>query len=132
MLIILTDGNDTGSKVPPAEAAKVARFYDIRIYTIAIGDPASIGEEALDEETLERVAEITGGAYFQAMDQEQLAEAYAAIAELEPELYETTSFRPRYSMHYLPLALAMFFYTLYHAGTSWLSGRSPQVPAHVQ
>ena len=132
VLIILTDGNDTGSKVPPAEAAKVARFYDIRIYTIAIGDPASIGEEALDEETLKRVAEITGGAYFQAMDQQQLAEAYAAIGELEPELYETTSFRPRYSMHYMPLALAMILYTLYHAGAGWLSGRAPRERVHVQ
>jgi Ca-activated chloride channel family protein len=66
------------------------------------------------------------------MDQEQLTEAYAAIAELEPELYETTSFRPRHSMHYLPLALAMIFYTLYHAGARWLSGRAPREPVHVQ
>jgi Ca-activated chloride channel family protein len=132
VLLILTDGNDTGSKVPPVEAAKVAAHYDIRIYTIAIGDPASIGEEALDEETLARVAELTGGAYFQAMDQTQLTAAYVAIAKLEPELYETTSFRPRHSMHYLPLALAMFFYTLYHTAARWLSGRQPGSQPYAQ
>jgi Ca-activated chloride channel family protein len=119
VLIMLTDGNDTGSKVPPVEAAKVAAFNDIRIYTIAIGDPASIGEEALDEETLRRVAEVTGGAYFQAMDAGQLAAAYAAIAELEPELYETTSFRPRQSLHHIPMILIMLYYTLYHSIARW-------------
>jgi Ca-activated chloride channel family protein len=123
VLIMLTDGNDTGSKVPPVEAAKVAAFRDIRIYTIAIGDPASIGEEALDEETLQRVAELTGGAYFQAMDASQLAGAYAAIAELEPELYETTSFRPRQSLHHIPLILIMLYYSLYHSVVGWLNRR---------
>jgi Ca-activated chloride channel family protein len=128
VLIMLTDGNDTGSKVPPVEAAKVARFHDIRIYTIAIGDPTSLGEEALDEETLERIAELTGGAYFQAMDRQQLAAAYAEIAALEPDLYETTSFRPRHSIHYVPVALVMIYYTLYHSAGALLSRRRRRAP----
>ena len=72
VLIMLTDGNDTGSTVPPVDAAKVAATKDIRIYTIAIGDPAAVGEEALDIETLERVSEVTGGQHFQGLDQDQL------------------------------------------------------------
>ena len=123
VLIMLTDGNDTGSKVPPVEAAKVAASYGIRIYTIAIGDPASVGEEALDLDTLQRVAEHTGGANYQALDNEQLAAAYSSIAELEPELYETTSFRPRYSIHYVPLATAMVLYMIYHVLAAALSSR---------
>lgn len=123
VLLMLTDGNDTGSKVPPVEAAKVAAYHGIRIYTIAIGDPSNVGEEALDEDTLRRVAEITGGVYFQAIDRQQLIATYTAIAALEPELYETTSFRPRHSMHHIPLALVMLYYLLYHAGAHWLSRR---------
>jgi Ca-activated chloride channel family protein len=123
VLIILTDGNDTGSKVPPVEAAKVANSYGIRIYTIAIGDPTSIGEEALDVETLERVASLTGGSYYQAMDRDQLADAYRTIAELEPEMYETTQFRPRHSLHQIPVAAFMVMYTLYHLTASSLSLR---------
>ncbi len=118
VLIMLTDGNDTGSKVPPVEAAKVARSRDIRIYTIAIGDPTSVGEEELDITTLKRVAELTGGAYFQALDRAELARAYAAIGELEPELYESTSFRPRYSLHHIPVALVMLYYGIYHLGAA--------------
>jgi Ca-activated chloride channel family protein len=130
VLLVLTDGNDTGSRVPPVEAAKVAQSRGIRIYTIAIGDPASIGEEALDIATLESVADITGGAYFQAMDQQQLEAAYTAIAGLEPELYDTTSFRPRHSVHYLPVGLAMLIYLLYHSIAAIIT-RQPGPPARV-
>ena len=44
VLILLTDGNDAGSKVPPIDAAKIAASYGVKIYTIALGDPATIGE----------------------------------------------------------------------------------------
>lgn len=123
VLMILTDGNDTGSKVPPVEAAKVARSRDIRIHTVAMGDPTSVGEEELDVETLKRVAELTGGAYFQAMDREQLQRAYAAIAALEPEEYESISFRPRHSLHHIPVALVMLYYGIYHVLAGWAASR---------
>jgi len=124
VLIMLTDGNDTASMVPPVDAAKVAATEDIRIYTIAIGDPASVGEEALDIDTLQRVSEVSGGRYFQAFDQQQLAGAYEAIGELEPELYETISFRPRQSLHWAPISVALSLYLLYHSFWAWRSWRS--------
>jgi len=123
VLIVLTDGNDTGSVVPPVDAAKVAKTRDIRIYTIAVGDPASVGEEALDIETLERVAQITGGRTFQALDQVALNSAYETIAELEPELYETISYRPRSSLHWLPIACAFAVYLLFHSWSALLTYR---------
>jgi Ca-activated chloride channel family protein len=123
VLIMLTDGNDTGSMVPPVDAARVAASQDIRIYTIAIGDPASVGEEALDIDTLQRVSEITGGRYFQALDREQLAQAYLAIGELEPELYETISFRPRQSLHWVPISVALSLYLVYHSVGAWRTWR---------
>lgn len=123
VLIMLTDGSDTGSTVPPVDAAKVAAADEIRIYTIAIGDPASVGEEALDMETIERVSQVTGGQSFQALDRAQLQQAYETIGELEPELYETISFRPRQSLHWLPLAFAMSLYTAYHIWAAWRGHR---------
>lgn len=123
VLIMLTDGNDTGSTVPPVDAAKVAATFDVRIYTIAIGDPASVGEDALDMDTIARVSEITGGAHFQALDEAELDAAYRAIGELEPQLYETTSFRPKQSLHWLPVAAAMVLYLLYHGAAMWLTRR---------
>ena len=93
--------------------SRIAAAFDIRIYTIAVGDPTTVGEEALDEATLQRVAEVTGGTYFQALDQAQLAAARDAIEALEPELYETISFRPRQSLHWAPVALALLLYLAY-------------------
>jgi Ca-activated chloride channel family protein len=119
VLIILTDGNDTGSTVPPVDAAKVAAAHAIRIYIIAIGNPESIGEEALDIDTIERVSQVSGGQHFQALDREALRRAYAAIGELEPELYETISFRPRQSLHWVPVGLVMILYMLYHSLGAW-------------
>jgi Ca-activated chloride channel homolog len=124
VLIILTDGNDTGSTVPPVDAAKVAATYDIRIYTIAIGDPASVGEEALDTATIERVSEVSKGRDFQALDRDQLRQAYQTIGELEPELYETLSFRPRQSLHWVPVALSLCLYLIYHSLGAWQTWRS--------
>ena len=124
VLIILTDGNDTGSTVPPVDAAKVAATHGIRIYTIAIGDPAAVGEEALDLDTIKRVSEVTGGRDFQALDRKQLESAYRTIGELEPELYETVSFRPKQSLHWVPVAVAVGLYWLFHSWGALRTWRS--------
>lgn len=127
VLIMLTDGNDTGSTVPPIDAAKVAASYDVRIYTIAIGDPTTVGEDALDLDTIRRVSEVTGGRTFEALDQGQMRDAYLTIGELEPELYESISFRPKQSLHWVPVAVACLLYLLYHTVMALLTRRNRQV-----
>jgi len=109
VLILLTDGNDSGSKVPPVEAAKIAKSYGVKIYTIAMGDPKSTGEKALDLATLTQVAQITGGKVYQAFKTSDLAKAYQAISLLEKQQYLTKSFRPKTSIHHYFIAGALFF-----------------------
>ncbi|MBK1877308.1 vWA domain-containing protein [Pelagicoccus mobilis] len=110
VLIVLTDGNDNGSRVPPIEAAKVARQKGITIYGIAIGDPETEGDDVLDMETLERVAETTRGLAFNVQDRTTLEAAYSRIDTLEPEAFETLSHRPRHSLHHYPLSVFAFLY----------------------
>ncbi|EAQ95876.1 vWA domain-containing protein [Congregibacter litoralis] len=112
VLIVLTDGNDTGSRVPPRDAATIAAANDVTIYTVAVGDPATIGEEALDLETLNAVAETTGGASFQALDTQALEKAYDEINRLEPAKYDSLSYRPRSSLFHIPLGLFAALYLL--------------------
>lgn len=107
VLILLTDGNDTGSKMPPIKAAQIAAKHDIKIYTIAMGDPTSKGLYEMDIPTLEKVAKISGGASFQALDKKQLQQAYETINNLEEQQYETLSYRPRSSLHHW--AFAVYF-----------------------
>lgn len=114
-LIVLTDGNDTGSLVPPIEAARVAAANQIRIYIIAVGDPQTIGEEAMDMQTIRSVVELTGGQYFEALNSEELVRASNVINELEEDQFEVLSYRPRISLHYYPVMLVAILYLLFHS-----------------
>ncbi|MGF1787217.1 VWA domain-containing protein [Photobacterium swingsii] len=110
--IVLTDGNDTGSFVEPIEAAKVAGAKGVRIHMVAMGDPATVGEQALDMNTIKRVAALSGGQSFQALDQSELEQAYATIGELEPALYEATTYRPKQTIHHYLISAVVVIYLL--------------------
>lgn len=104
LMVLLTDGSDTGSRVPPSRAAEIAGRMGVKIYTVSLGDPATIGEAALDVATLQAIATSTRGAYFHAGDPEALAEIYRRIEALEPTVARTVSWRPRSPLFIWPLA----------------------------
>ncbi|KUL94622.1 membrane protein [Bosea sp. WAO] len=106
-IIALTDGNDTVSKVPPAEAARVAKDKGIVIHTVAVGDPTAAGEDKLDEAALKEVASTTGGGFFRALDRAQLAQIYQRLDEIETRRIDTVSFRPRRDIYWIPLAAGL-------------------------
>ncbi|QDV12667.1 von Willebrand factor type A domain protein [Rosistilla oblonga] len=106
-IIALTDGNDTKSKIPPIEAARVAAQRDIHIHTVAIGDPTTVGEDVLDEQALRDVASATGGAYFFAADRKSLVGIYDELDKIETRKVKTVSHRPRTDIYYVPLAVAL-------------------------
>lgn len=108
--IVLTDGNDTGSFVEPIDAAKVAKAKGVRIHVIAMGNPKTVGENALDQETITRIAKDSGGEAFEALNREELNNAYMAISQLEPQLYDSTTFRPKQSIHHYLIALVVLMY----------------------
>ena len=113
VLIVLTDGNDTGSLVPPERAAEIARDNGVVVYTIAIGDPTAAGEQALDEKTLESIASITNGEYFHANDRQELEAIYTHLDEINPRQVETQSYRPLTDLYIWPLAASMLMTLLY-------------------
>jgi Ca-activated chloride channel family protein len=116
VVIALTDGNDTGSRVPPAEAARIAEDRGISIHVIGVGDPAAVGEEKLDEEALRTVATTTGGRYFHAADRDELQEIYAELDRIGTREVETATYRPRRDLFHWPLAVFLVLSLLVHAG----------------
>jgi Ca-activated chloride channel family protein len=116
VMIALTDGNDTGSKVPPAQAAQIARDNDIVIHVVGVGDPTATGEEKLDEEALNAVASTTGGRYFHAADREQLEEIYTELDRIDTRPVEAETYRPRTDLFHWPLAAFMLLGLLFHLG----------------
>ena len=107
-MITLTDGNDTKSQVPPVEAARVASQRVIRIHTVAIGDPTTVGEEKLDEQALRDVAAAADGSYFYAANRKELEGIYDELDRIETREVNTITHRPRRDLFYAFVILAVF------------------------
>lgn len=84
VVVALTDGENNVPGITTQQAAAVARALGVRIYTIGL--PAAQRTSAavsLNELPLIYAADETGGRYFRASDANELADAYAEIAQLE-------------------------------------------------
>jgi Ca-activated chloride channel family protein len=115
VLILLTDGANTAGAIEPLKAAELAAQIGLRIYTIGIGAehmvvPSITGtlrrvnpSADLDEDTLKRIAELTGGRYFRAKDTAALQQIYRLLDEMEPVAEPEGGFRPVRVLYYWPL-----------------------------
>ena len=97
VIILLTDGLNNSGELDPITAAGIAKEYGIRIYTIGAGSQSEaprlvqtiFGPQyqmvkfPMDEETLQKIAEVSGGRFYRATDSKALKEAYAEIDKLE-------------------------------------------------
>ena len=121
VLILLTDGANNAGEVQPLDAAKLAADNAVKIHTIGIGSDkmvmpglfgSSFGSQVvnpsrdLDEESLRRIAELTGGNYFRARDPAELVNIYQLLDAMEPVEQEAQSYRPQKSLFHLPLSVA--------------------------
>ena len=112
LLILLSDGADTSSKMTPVNAASFAAQKGVTITTIGVGDPKASGEDRVDLAALQDIADRTGGAYFFADDEAGLQQVYVQIDAQNPRETETQSFRPRQSLAHIPLAVALLLILL--------------------
>ncbi|MDD2724801.1 MAG: VWA domain-containing protein [Methylovulum sp.] len=118
VLILMTDGANTAGEVSPLKAAELAKSKNLKIYTIGIGADEMIVRSFfgnrkvnpsvdLDEDTLVKIAESTGGKYFRARNAEELNNIYLLLDKLEPVEKEKQYYRPRSELFYWPLSLAL-------------------------
>lgn len=107
ILILLTDGNDTASRMAPINAAAIAERNGVEIYTIGIGDPQATGEDRVDFSLLADIAGRTGGEFFNAEDENALAAVYQRIDEATAAEVNTESWRPRQSLVVWPAGAAL-------------------------
>lgn len=116
VIILLTDGEDNASYIPPLEAAKIAANYGIRIYTIGIGKSGdvpvpngwggiSLAEFSMDTELLNKIAKITGGKAYLATDKDALTQIYQEINKLEKTELETKEYIIRTPLYRYPLGV---------------------------
>ncbi len=123
VLVLLTDGADTASRVEPRSAARFAAAEGITIHTVGVGAAGEAAARglgplrsragaALDETTLTAIADMTGGRYFHARDTAELEEIYRLIDEIEPIAGAGETFRPTREMFHWPLGFSAALFAL--------------------
>jgi len=110
VVILLTDGENNRGEIAPVTAAELAKTFGIRVYTIGVGTigtapyPVQVQtpfgtqtqirdmEVKIDEETLQKIADTTGGKYFRATNNEKLKKIYEEIDKLEKSKIEVKQY----------------------------------------
>lgn len=121
VIILISDGVSNVGEIAPITAGEIARTFGIRVYTIGVGSkgkalqPVAMypnGEMEydyvdvdIDEPTMTKISEMTGGKYFRATDKESLASIYKSIDKLEKTIISEKSFTNK-AEHFLPLGIA--------------------------
>lgn len=121
-IILMTDGVNTAGQVSPLKAAQIAKDLGVQIHTIGIGTGSSpivqqplggllnvpVGRMAeFDEKTLREIADLTGGAYFNAGSLADFKKVYEKIEKLT-ETEEEQPDRPLVEELFAPWALTAF------------------------
>src|SRR5277367_3334970 len=100
IVILMTDGQNNSGKIQPMMAADAAQALGIKVYTIGIGEqgeaPMPVGRNPytgetvyqnvpvdVDEVTLQKIADATGGKYYRADNAKKFRQIYAEIDKLE-------------------------------------------------
>ena len=98
IVILMTDGQNNSGKLDPLLAAETARALGVKVYTVGIGErgtapmPVFMGGQKVgyqqvpvdvDEDTLQKIADQTGGKYYRADNAERFKQIYTEIDKLE-------------------------------------------------
>lgn len=136
VVVLLTDGANNAGQISPMAAAEAAAAFGIRVYTIAAGSenrvlvprlgrnyevirdsngdpvPQGYADFPIDEETLERMASLTGGRAFRAYDTETLSRIYREIDQLERTEVRLQQYAVYRELFAWPLSLAFLLFAL--------------------
>ncbi len=125
VVILLSDGVNNAGVITPTEAVTFAQLNDIQVYTIGMGSEGKVvlGHDwmgnpiyaELDEQTLQSIAEETGGSYFKSVDTTTLDTIYQNIGENIERATEETNIKDWFFLSGL-LVLIIQFYFRYGKG----------------
>lgn len=96
VIILLTDGDSNAGAIEPLMAAKAAAAYGIRVYTVGTAsapgqNPYSNASDEINEGLMMEIASLTGGKYYRANNESELAKIYDTINELEKTEFAPSS-----------------------------------------
>jgi Ca-activated chloride channel family protein len=123
--ILLSDGDNTAGNIDPLTAAELASAYGIKIYTIVVGREGLVPygkdffgrpnmiENTVDESTLRKIAEIGGGEFFRATDNQALSTVFGKIDKLEKAEIKETRYKDTSDYYFIYLQWAASFFLLW-------------------
>jgi Ca-activated chloride channel family protein len=89
IIVLMTDGGNNSGKIDPITATHAAQALGVKIYTIGLGNREIVRQMGLppgylpDEDTLQQIADMTGGKYYRADNAEKFRQIYDEIDQLE-------------------------------------------------
>ena len=125
VMILLSDGENNAGNIDPITAAEIARTYDIKIYSIAIGKEGRVPytggmfgqqryfDNMLDESTLRQIATIGKGSFFRATDEKALEEIFDQIDRFEKAEIKELRFSDTVDYYRVYLMWAMVFFLVW-------------------
>lgn len=125
VMIVLSDGENNAGNIDPITAAEIAKTFNVKLYTIAIGREGRVPypggmfgqaryyDNMLDETTLRRIADIGGGRFFRASDNRTLEEVFRLIDEYEKSEIKETRYTDTIDFYYFYLMWALVFFLLW-------------------
>lgn len=123
--ILLSDGDNTAGNIDPITSAELAAAFDIRIYTIIVGQEGMVPfgkdyfgrpnmvENTIDETTMRKIASIGSGEFFRATDNEALKNVFVRIDQYEKAEIKETRFKDTADYYYIYLQWALAFFVLW-------------------
>lgn len=123
--ILLSDGDNTAGNIDPITSAELAAAYDIKIYTIIVGQEGMVPfgkdyfgrpnmvENTIDESTMRKIAEIGAGEFFRVTDNEALKNVFSRIDQYEKAEIQETRFKDTSDYYFIYLKWAILFFLLW-------------------
>lgn len=136
--ILLSDGDNTAGNIDPITAAELAAAYGIKVYTIVVGKEGLVPygkdffgrpnmiENTVDESTMRKIADIGGGQFFRATDNQALQQVFAKIDQYEKAEIKETRFKDTSDYYFIYLQWGVAFFLL------WLAFKSTFVTNVLQ
>ena len=110
LLLLVTDGSDTNSRLDAVDAARVAATDGIKIYTLGMGDPKTKGDDKVDFLSLEKISAISQGGSYVAADSHSLEKVLSDINTIAPAVYQQQSFQPKIDLYPWVMGPLLLFY----------------------
>ena len=121
VIILLTDGSNNRGDIAPITAAEIAKSFGIRVYAIGVGSYGKVNipvqtpiglqyqqmDSEFDEVSLKNIADMTGGKYFRATNNNKLRAIYQEIDQMEKTKINVREFNKKNEEYFIFALVAL-------------------------